>query len=174
MSAVRKVSQFKLRAAFGMFWVAVMMGCGTSDPGLVAQAGNQPAEPRLGARSGQCDAMSAKLRWDYESVQPCQHDEDCNYIVGYYGVVARRDLTHFVDTVGCGTVTPFLVVANGVILSGELERIQADQRLQALSCQNTVSTEAPCEARSGFVSLHPPVCRSGVCQAVRGEGYYGP
>jgi hypothetical protein len=169
-------------SALGCVWVSLLAaGCGSAEDS-VSSANREAAarvstSPGAGARSGNCDAMSSKLRWDYESVQTCARNEDCNYVDGFYAIVPREATDRKVTTVACGIRSPFLIVANGRLLQQSMDNILKDLQLQAGAC---ASPDAPrpendtCSAQAGFTSSTPPVCLEGVCKSVRGSGYYGP
>lgn len=158
----------------------VFAGCGSSEDSgsdLSQQAGRAPDEPRTGVRSAACDTSSAQLRWDYETVRGCTRDEECNYVDGFYSIVPRQETTREVTVFACQVSTPFLVVANGAALQQQLSKVTADQERQEKACLDPANPPSTgddlCNSKGGFVSAYPPVCRAGVCQAVRGPDYYG-
>jgi hypothetical protein len=129
-------------------------------------------------RSGNCDAANSKLRWLYETARRCSRDEDCNYVDGFYNVIPRDSRDSFVTTIECGVSTPFLIVANGARVAQASADLDQQASTQSRACAPNAAEASDygtdCRAKGGFTSELPPVCNAGVCQARRGEGYYGP
>jgi hypothetical protein len=182
MPGVKSGSRMKYSAAVGLFTLLVLGSahCGSSEQSgadLSQQAGRVPADPRVGVRSAACDASSAQLRWDYETVRGCERDEECNYVDGFYSLVPRQDLSHPITVFACQVSTPFLIVANGTAFQQQIAKLTDDQEHQEKACLDPASLPSTgddqCNSKGGFVSSHPPICRAGTCQAVRGEDYYG-
>lgn len=121
---------------------------------------------RRGPLSPDCDAMNAKLRWDYELVRRCERDTDCFYVEGFFTLIERDGFSHTLTKSVCGGVTPYLMAANGARLGAMLQTMLRDARLQAEACApdpDPTEVEFPCDRVTRIVVSGQPRCLRGSC-----------
>jgi hypothetical protein len=167
-----------LRAKGLLAGILTLAACGTSNSVEDLTRTEAPGEvPRTGILSSECEQATAQLRWDYDTVRRCESDSECNYVDGFYAVIPRGESSRAVTAHVCQMSVPFLVVANGVRVGEQRQKLLNEAVLQANACADantiTLPGDEPCTARSEFTPSAPPVCRNGSCQAARGPDYHG-